>query len=126
MAEASINDVKRGYYAAALGYTLGQAMEKSISDLEYEFFQQTPPVGLPAPGPSGQYLRSTGTAWTSQTAPGVLSQVQAESPADTTAGYASGQRLSQATIANLKAITGYGASKTLKVNAAGTGFEWVA
>lgn len=102
MAEASINDIKRGYFAAALGYTLGQAMAKSISDLEYEFFSQAPPV-----------------------APVTLTQAQVEAPANTVAGMVTGQRLAQSVTANLKAITGYGASKTLKVNAAGTGFEWV-
>lgn len=102
MAEASINDIKRGYYSAALGYTLGQAMTKSLSDLEYAFFSQAPPA-----------------------TPATLSQAQAEAPANATAGLVSGQRLAQSVTANLKAITGYGASKTLKVNAAGTGFEWV-
>lgn len=123
MAEASINDIKRGYYSAALGYTLGQAMEKSLSDLEYEFFSQAPT--LPAAGSNGQYLRSNGTSWVSQAGPPTITQAQAENPADVIAGLATGQRIGQGTAGYLKSLPGYAAGKTLKVNAAGTGFEWV-
>lgn len=127
----SLSDLKRGYYAAALGYALEEAVSKSLNDLEYEFFS-TPGAGgwEPPTGTNGQVLKYDASGnivagTDNNTTYSTMTQTEAETASSTAARVTTGQRQQQSALAALRAITGFGAGKTLKVDAAGTGFEWV-
>lgn len=130
MAE-SISDLKHGYYAAALGYTLEEAVAKSLSDLEYEFFSNPDAGGwTPPTGTNGQVLKYDANGnivagTDNNTTYTAASQAEIENAASTTARLVTGQRAAQAVAAYLNALPGKAAGAQLTVNAAGTGFEWV-
>lgn len=131
----SINDLQRAYFIQALGLDSDVSDSMSLADLAYAFFSNPPggatPLILALPtdvGTTGQVLKAGagGTiTWQADanTAPATLTKAQAEAIAGTTpAGLVTGQRLSEAAIANLKALPGYAVGSILTATA--TSAEW--